>query len=249
MKVKLNIQGDGLEVSQGGKALKPISKDVYAVSFDAGELTLVNADWKEAVHAAVTPVEAKAAVIDASSVVAAPAKDVLKVDDFESGMPAYGGGWWEGCDPNGATKLAPNPFTPLPGGSPASPGHCAGMKGHMGPMQAPWPWAILSENLDSSGKPVDLSAYKAIRFYTQGDGKVHVVALNKASVTDYGDYQGTYPSPKDWTKTTIAFSDFAQPSWAKAVEKNFKDVVKLSFTPNTPGDDFDFRIDDVEFLK
>jgi len=76
-----------------------------------------------------------------------------------------------GCDSNGVTKLIPSSFQAQPGGSPKSPGHCAGMKGHMGPMKEPWPWAILSLGLDSSAKPVDLSAYQAIRFYTQGDGK------------------------------------------------------------------------------
>jgi peptidoglycan/xylan/chitin deacetylase (PgdA/CDA1 family) len=250
VQVKLTIQGDGLKVSQKGQTLKPVGKDIYAVSFDAGELTLVNAAWKpEAAHGSAAPVEAKAAVIDSGSVVSAPAKDVLKVDDFESGTPAFGAGWWEGCDSNGVTKLSPNPFAALAGGSPASPGHSAGMKGHMGPMQAPWPWATLSENLDAGGKPVDLSAYKAIRFYTQGDGKAHAVALNKASVTDYCDFQATYPSPKDWTKTTINFTDLAQPTWGKQLEKKFNDVLKLTFTPNTPDGDFDFKVDDIEFLK
>ena len=84
--VKLNIQGDGLQVSQKGKDLKPVAKDVYAISFDAGELTLVNAAWKTIIAGpTATPIEAKPAVIDAKTIVAAPSKDVLKLDDFESG--------------------------------------------------------------------------------------------------------------------------------------------------------------------
>ena len=249
VQVKLSIQGDGLKVSQGGKEVKPLSAGVYAVAFDAKELTLENALWKPQVVPTPKTVTAQAAVVDTSSVVAAPSKDVLKVDDFESGTPAYGGGWWAGCDGNGVTKLSPLPFAALTGGSPLTPGHCAGMKGHMGPMEAPWPWAILSENLDAGGKPVDLSAYKAIRFYTQGDGKTHSVALNKAAVTDYSDFQGLFVSPAKWTQVTINFSDFAQPTWGKQVDKNFKDVVKLSFTPAVPGEDFDFKVDDIEFLK
>jgi peptidoglycan/xylan/chitin deacetylase (PgdA/CDA1 family) len=250
VKVKLNIQGDKLQVSQSGKDLKPADKDIYDISFDAGELTLKNAAWKPAAaRASVAPIEAKAPVIDAGSVVSAPSKDVLKVDDFESGAPAYGGSWWAGCDTNGITKLSPVPFSTLTDGSPQSPGHCAGMKGHMGPVKEPWPWAVLSLGLDSGGKPVDLSSYQAIRFYTQGDGKTHVVALNKAAVTDYCDYQSDFVSPSAWTRVTIPFSDFAQANWGKQVENTFNDVMKLTFSPGAGDPDFDFKVDDLEFLK
>jgi peptidoglycan/xylan/chitin deacetylase (PgdA/CDA1 family) len=250
VRLKLAIGGEGLQVSQGGKALKPLAPGVYSIAFDAKEMTLQNALWKsEAAPAAQAPPAAKAAVIDTSSVVVAPAKDVLKVDDFESGAPSFGGGWWEGCDTNGVTKLSPMPFAALAGGSPRSPGHSAGMKGHLGPMQAPWPWAMLSLGLDAGGKAVDLSAYKAVRFYTKGDGKTHAVALNKASVTDYCDYQGDFASPSDWTQVTLPFSDFAQASWGKQLEKKFNDVVKLTFLPGAADADFDYRVDDVEFIK
>ena len=135
------------------------------------------------------------------------------------------------------------------GNPPESPGHCAGMKGHMGPQQAPWPWAALSLNLDTNGGPVDLSTYKAIRFYTKGDGKTHTVALNKASVTDYGDFQASFVSPSEWTQVTINFSDFSQPNWGKQLDKKFNDVMKLTFAPGVTDPDFDFKIDDVEFIK
>jgi peptidoglycan/xylan/chitin deacetylase (PgdA/CDA1 family) len=250
VKVKLAIQGEGLKVSQNGQALEPLSPGIFAVSFDAKELTLENAVWKpQPTPPASSPANAKAPVINASPSIPAPDKAVLKVDDFESGSPAFGAGWFEGCDGNGVTKLSPIPFATLPGGSPQSPGHCAGMKGHMGPMQAPWPWALLALTLNADNKPVDLSAYKAIRFYTKGDGKAHTVALNKVSITDYADYQANFTSPADWTQVTIPFADFAQPNWGKQVEKNFKDVLKLSFSPNTPDGDFDFKVDDVEFVK
>lgn len=248
--LKLSISGDGLKVSQGGKAVEPSSDGTYSISFDAGEITLENAAWKpEANHGAKTTLAVKPAVIDTSSISAAPSKDVLKVDDFETGAPAYGAGWWEGCDTYGVTKLAPVPFATLPGGSPKSPSHCAGLKGHMAPMQGPnWPWASLSMGFDAGGKPVDLSAYKAIRFYTKGDGQSHSVALNKAAVTDYCDFTASFVSPSDWTQVTIPFTDFAQANWGKQVEKKFNDVLKLTFSPGA-GADFDFKIDDVEFVK
>ncbi len=247
--LKLAIEGEGLKVSQGGKPVKALSKGVYPVSFDAGELTLENAVWKpEAPHAAKTAEPEKAPVIDSKNTVVAPNRAVLKLDDFEAGSPAFGAGWFEGCDTNGVTKLAPVPFAPLTGGSPQSPGHCAGMKGHFAAMQAPWPWALLSLALSNSG-PMDLSGYKAVRFYTKGDGKSHTVALNKASVTDYCDYTASFISPADWKQVTLSFSDFAQPTWGKQVEKKFNDATKLTFAPGTPDADFDFKVDDVEFVK
>lgn len=248
--LKLKITGEGLKVTQGGREVVPITDWVYPVSFDAGELTLVNAEWKApALVSSSTPIAAKPVVIDAQSITAAPDKPVLKIDDFELAAPLFGASWWEGCDSNGVTKLSPMPFATLPGGSPASPGHCAGLKGHMGPQQAPYPWAALSLRFDAAGKPIDLTAYKAIRFYTKGDGKSHVVALNKAAVADYCDFQATFVSPADWTQVTISFADFAQAPWGKQVEKKFNDVTKLTFSPGTADPDFDFKIDDVELVK
>jgi peptidoglycan/xylan/chitin deacetylase (PgdA/CDA1 family) len=248
--LKLRIVGTGLIVSQGGREIKPISQSVYPVSFDSRELTLVNADWQTQVLVApAAQVVAKPVVIDAQSITAAPDKPVLKLDDFESASPSFGGSWWEGCDSNGVTKLSSMPFTPLPGGSPVSPGHCAGLQGHLGPQQAPWPWATLSLGLDATGKPIDLTGYRALRFYTKGDGKTHSVALNKASVSDYDDFQAAFVSPADWTQVTIPFTDFAQAPWGKQLEKKFNDVTKLSFSPGAGAPDFDFKIDDVELVK
>ena len=249
VKLKLDIEGEGLKVAQGGQALKADPPGVYEISFDAGELTLENALWKPAAAAARSPIQPPAAVIDSSTVVAAPDQAVLKVDDFESASPSYGSGWWSGCDAAGVTKLSPIPFAPLPGGSPKSPGHCAGMKGHIGPAQAPWPWALLALALDASGKPIDLTAYKALRFYTRGDGKSHTVALTKAAVTDYCDYQANFVSPADWTQVTLPFDGFHQASWGKQLEKKFNDVTKITYTPGVADSDFDFKIDDVELLK
>jgi|GEM_PF-1378734 len=248
--LKIKIAGTGLSVFQEGQEVKPLAESVYPISFDAKELTLVNADWKaQALASPVTPVAAKPAVIDAQTISAAPDKAVLKLDDFESASPLYGASWWEGCDSTGVTKLSPMPFAALPSGSPVSPGDCAGLKGHLGPQQAPWPWAVPALGLDAAGKPFDLTSYRALRFYTKGDGKTHSVALNKASVGDYCDFQATFVSPAEWTQVTIPFNGFAQASWGKQLDKKFNDVVKLTFSPGAVDPDFDFKIDDVELVK
>ena len=178
------------------------------------------------------------------------ADGVVKVDDFETDHPSFGTSWWEGCDQNKmGTIISPDPYARIKGGSPQSPGYCAGLKGHMGPNEAPWPWATLTLGLGENESPVDLTAFKAIRFYAMGDGKVHWVALQKISVKDYADFRADFTSPKKWTQTTITFDQFAQPDWGAKLEKKFNDVKSLAFTPGINDADYDIKIDDVEFLK
>lgn len=183
---------------------------------------------------------------------AAPAgKDgIVLVDDFETDHPSFGGGWWEGCDQNKmGTTISPDPYARLKGGSPKSPGFCAGMKGHLGPNEAPWPWATLTLGMGDNGASTDLTAYKAVRFYTMGDGKTHTISLQKLAVKDYADFKAEFTAPKGWTQVSIPFDKFSQPDWGAKVEKKFEDVKALSFAPGLNDADYDFKIDDVEFLK
>jgi len=55
--LKAHIEGGGLVVTQGGKAVLPLSPDVYPVAVDAQELTLENAAWipEEVAPAAAAP--------------------------------------------------------------------------------------------------------------------------------------------------------------------------------------------------
>lgn len=178
------------------------------------------------------------------------ADGVTKIDDFERDSPSFGTSWWEGCDQyNMGTTIVPDPYERLKGGAPKSPGYCAGMKGHLGPNEEPWAWANLSITLGQNEAPTDLTAYKAIRFYTIGDGKSHVISLKKAIVKDYADYEANFTAPKKWTQVTILFSQFAQPNWGAQVPKVFDDVKQIAFTPGLHDADYDFKIDDLELLK
>ena len=59
-----------------------------------------------------------------------------KIDDFET--PDRN--WWLGCDQNNmGTTVSPATYQRLEGGSPATPGYCAGFKGHLGPNEDPGP--------------------------------------------------------------------------------------------------------------
>ena len=172
------------------------------------------------------------------------------IDDFESDHPSFGTGWWEGGDQNKmGTTIFPDPYERLKGGSPKSPGFCAGLKGHLGPNEEPWTWANLSLNLGANQTSVNLTDFKALRFYTQGDGKSHVVSLIKASVKDYADFQAPFTSPSKWTQVTLLFAEFAQPNWGTQLDRKFDDVKSISFTPGLHDADYDFKIDDLEFLK
>jgi len=177
------------------------------------------------------------------------AAGVLKIDDFESDRPSFGGGWWEGGDQNDmGTTVIPDPYTRLKGGSPQSPGYCAGMKGHLGPNEEPWAWAALTLELEQNESPADLMAYRALRFYTQGDGKTHKVSIQKVSVKDYRDFQASFVSPKKWTQVTLILSEFKQ-SYGDQAEPKFDDVKSISFSPGLNDADYDFKIDDLELLK
>ncbi len=174
---------------------------------------------------------------------------VLKVDDFESEKPAFGNGWWSGCDQNNlGTTLQPQPFERLSGGSSQSQGFCAGIKGHLGKAVAPWPWASLNLGLGQEAG-VDLNAYQAVRFNAKGDGKTYSVSLARAAVTDYAGFSASFTASKDWAPVTILFEEFKQPDWGKKLPRAFPDVKSLGFSPTVNNEDYDLMIDDVEFLK
>jgi hypothetical protein len=175
---------------------------------------------------------------------------VTKVDDFEKETPSLGNAWWEGCDQNKmGTTIFPDPYTRLKGGSPQSPGYCAGMKGHLGPNEEPWAWATLTLSMGNNGSPMDLTPYKAIRFYTLGDGKDHLIRLQKTSVKDFADFEAHFVSPPKWTQITISLEKFAQPDWGARVERKFDDVKNIAFAPGLNDADYDFKVDDLELLK
>lgn len=168
------------------------------------------------------------------------------VDDFET----EGRNWWLGCDQNNmGTTISPASFQRLEGGSPATPGYCAGVKGYLGPNEDPWTWVNLQTPLGNQGSVTDLSAYSALLFYAKGDGKSYVVRLERQSVKDYAHYQSTFTAPKDWALIKIPLSEFNQPNWGNHVERDWKDVTNLAFSPELHEAGFDLRIDDIVLLK
>jgi hypothetical protein len=168
------------------------------------------------------------------------------VDNFET----QDRNWWVGCDQNNmGTTVSPNPYQRLEGGSPATPGYCAGLKGYLGPNEDPWTWATLQTPLVAQGGVTNLNSYTAIMFYAKGDGNPYVVKIERDAVKDYAQFEVHFTSSKDWTLVKIPLSDFNQPNWGAHLERDWKDVTNLSFSPELHEANFELRVDDIVFLK
>lgn len=168
------------------------------------------------------------------------------VDDFES----EDRNWWLGCDQNNmGTTVSPSAYQRLEGGSPVTPGYCAGFKGYLGPNEDPWTWAALQTSLANQGGVTDISSYGSLMFYAKGDGKAYVVRLERQAVKDYCQFQADFTAPKDWALIKIPLSDFNQPNWGKHLDRDWTDVTNLVFAPELHEANFDLRVDDIVFLK
>lgn len=178
-------------------------------------------------------------------------KDAWKLDDFEQTSPTSGiGGWSADCDHNNmGTTQEPSPYQRLEKGSPLSSGYCAGIKGHLGPSEAPWTWSYLSVNLNAQGQVVNLNIYKELWFAVKGDGKYYIATLRRDAVKDYCDFQADFLAPGQWTLVKIPLKQFAQPSWGTQLPHDLSDVKNLAFSPETHEADYDLRVDDIVLVK
>jgi hypothetical protein len=178
----------------------------------------------------------------------------LLIDDFEGGgtTNALGGSWSTDCDHNNlGTVMNPMPFKAEAGGSKASPKFAAHIYGHYGKSIAPWPYTQLNAGLDASGGAVDLSDFKALQFWTKGDGKDYSALLARAAVQDYANPRDDFKAPAQWTKVILNLVDFKQPSWGRQIPPKLSDILYLSFAPAASFSDEDFNlwVDDVTLMK
>lgn len=177
------------------------------------------------------------------------AQDSLLIDDFEKAIAYNGEAWILGHDDNNVGTVAqPIPFVAEAGGAPSSPGHAAHIKGKLGPLQAPWPWAAFQLTIkDGAG---DLSQYKALRFWAKGDGQEHRAQLNKASVKDFAHYSVGFIATPQWTQYTFPLDKFEQPtSWGDRVPRTWEDVNLIAFMPGLKNQSFEYYVDHVELIK
>ena len=178
-------------------------------------------------------------------------KGSWKIDDFENPSPASGiGAWWTGCDNNDmGTTLSPSPYERLEGGSPLSPGFSAGIRGHIGPSEAPWTWAYLQAPLAGEEKKVDLNQYSALWFTAKGDGKYYIVTLRREAVQDGCNFEADFQATGKWTLVKIPLAKFTQASWGVQKPRTFPDAKEISFSPEIHEADYDLQVDDIVFVK
>ncbi len=76
-------------------------------------------------------------------------------------------------------------------------------------------WPMLKVDLTPNGKPIDLSEFKGLSFYSRGDGAYRIHFL-QASITDWDNYATiTFRATPDWSSNVLLFRDLKQAGWGK----------------------------------
>jgi len=76
-------------------------------------------------------------------------------------------------------------------------------------------WPMFRLFFASDGGPVDLSAYRGLRFFSRGDAAFRIHFL-QPSITDWDNYAtATFEVTPEWSSEEIRFSDLRQAGWGK----------------------------------
>jgi hypothetical protein len=168
--------------------------------------------------------------------------ETVLLDDFEGGSTKVGQPWTASADQNNLGTTAS--YAVEDGGKV---GKAAHLTGKLGRNVAPWPWASLSTGV-AMGAKGDLSGVTAVRFWVKGDGKKYRLALTREAVTDYANYNKAFQAPKEWTQMEIPLQALRQADWGKPVDRAWNDVKAIEFAPLDTEQDYDFWVDNVEFV-
>ncbi len=171
------------------------------------------------------------------------------VEDFESPSGRSGGLWFEFDKNPLGTTANPSPFVLTDQGAPPSPDHSAHLWGTLGSNRAPWSWVQLQVILNPSQAPMDLTAYKSVRFWVKGDGGRYGVAFVKDAVKDYDEFHYEFTAPSEWTEIEVPLAELRQFGWGKAVPQVFDDVKRIHFYPAQYDKPFDLWVDHVTLAK
>jgi len=142
------------------------------------------------------------------------------LDDFDDGdlQNALGGQWdpgWPVADGIASMDVS----SPGRGGA----GNALHVQGRMQP-ELDFP---VRANCSADGEPVDLSLYKALRFYVRGNGFFHLYSV-QPSIWDGDNYSSkVFHASEDWQPVTIQFGRLRQNYWG--VQKPFTQNALLSF--------------------
>ena len=171
------------------------------------------------------------------------------IENFENPSGLSGGLWLEFDKNPLGTEANPQPFVLAEGGAPSSPGHHAHIWGKLGSNRAPWSWVQLQIMLNASQQPLDLTAYKSVRFSVKGDGGRYGIAFVKDAVKDYDEFHYEFTAPLEWTEIEVPLAELRQFGWGKPVPPIFDDVKRIQFYPPQHDKPFDLSVDHVVLTK
>lgn len=108
----------------------------------------------------------------------------------------------------------------------------------------------LGRTLNPNGRPVDVSPYRALRFWAKGDGTPVRVLLETGNITD-GDYpQAVFTPDGEWRQYILRLDEFVQQGFGAPVVFTGKDVIAVVWM-NAGGADgsFALSVDSVSFTN
>ena len=110
--------------------------------------------------------------------------------------------------------------------------------------------AGLGRTLNPNGRPVDVSPYRALRFWARGDGAPMRVILESAGITDGDYYQAVFTPTGEWSQYIIPLDAFGQRGFGEAKPFTGTDVKAVIWT-NVDGGrpDLAFSVDQVSFTN
>lgn len=107
------------------------------------------------------------------------------------------------------------------------------------------PFVAFGFNFKEDDSAFNLSGSTGVSFYHKGDG-LHLQAL-LSTVNDYAHYQVLIPAHSEWTKVTLDWSIFSQPSWGTSVGWDLSKIQGLKWQKNgNTGDSGEIFIDEVK---
>jgi endoglucanase len=191
------------------------------------------------------------------------------IDDFEDNNNQItvsgdrGGYWYTYVDAKGST-VSPEPgdsggvFAPVEGGNGSK--YAVEVKGKLAAQSIVY--AAMGLNFEDPKGPYDASQYAGITFFAKraaGTASKLTVKLPDGNTDPdggncsacYNDFGYTVNVGEQWTRYVLPFHDLKQePDWG-APRKPHVDASKLyaiHFEAKTPGSDYDFFVDDIEFV-
>lgn len=147
---------------------------------------------------------------------------------------------------NGRSTVTPsNPFEMVNGGANGS-DYSAKIKYNLNQGSLSYnPFVAFGFDMKPDGTDYNLTGSSGISFYHKGEA-LHLQTL-LSSITDYAHYQIQIPSHSNWTKVTLQWSDFDQPSWGRSVTWNPSKITGFKWQKNgNTGDNGTIYIDEVK---